>query len=161
MPSYRHLFAAADPSGEALVAYLSSLGAATATERAQIIDRARLPDTATLAAGDTERGRKLFALYCTSCHGANGRGDGELAQALGERAGLDLRLDAFAMVSWDGDDDDLGPGLARVIRYGLPGSPMPGHETMEDRDLADLVAWVSTLPESVEDTEVGSWEATR
>ena len=35
--------------------------------------------------------------------------------------------------------------LARLIKFGLPGSPMAGHETLPDPDILSLAAYVKSL----------------
>ena len=90
-----------------------------------------------------ERGAALFAAYCAVCHGAAGLGDGPLAAKLHD-PWANLRKPGF---------HSLPPGaveiqaLARVIRYGLPPTSMPGHEWLTGQQVADLAAYVETLPE--------------
>jgi mono/diheme cytochrome c family protein len=145
MPSYAHLFAGDGQRGADLVAYLDSLGAPARAARHRQV-QALSPWTAIPPpAGDPERGRRSFLSSCAPCHGPRGRGDGPLASELEGRA-LDLGKPGFWLVSWGAGGDTLEEGLARLIRWGLPGSDMPGHETLPDRELADLVAYVLSLP---------------
>jgi cytochrome c oxidase cbb3-type subunit 2 len=37
------------------------------------------------------------------------------------------------------------PALARIIRFGLPGQAMAGHESLSDREVSGLVRFVQTL----------------
>jgi len=39
-----------------------------------------------------------------------------------------------------------GPyGVERVIRWGIPGTDMPGHEILTDTEVRALAAWVRAL----------------
>lgn len=146
MPTYAHLFRAGDDRGEALVAYLASLGADTFLERAEFVT-AWQPAPATLTAlanGNAAHGRHLFAQLCVNCHGPAGHGDGALA------AKLSLAPPNWPAAGWrrlaaGADDSATRFELARLIKFGAPGTPMAGHETLTDRELADLVAHVRTL----------------
>jgi hypothetical protein len=33
----------------------------------------------------------------------------------------------------------------RVVRFGLPGTDMPGHEMWSEQELADMAAWLLAL----------------
>jgi cytochrome c oxidase cbb3-type subunit 2 len=144
MPSYAHLFAPGEERGSDLIAYLGSLGADTGPQRFHDIQTSRALDHP-IDASRPERGRELFALYCARCHGAEGRGDGPLAPALDRRAAIDLGDGSFALASFGPGIGTLDEGIARVVRFGMPGTSMPGHEWLSDRDVAALVARVREL----------------
>ena len=146
MPSYAHLFAAGGPRGgdargDDLVAYLASLGRDAAGdwyEIAQAFPRQELP------AGSAARGRDLFGGYCVPCHGAEGRGDGPLAAAV-YRPAMNLRKEHFWAISWGPGAEPEERALARLVKFGVPGTSMPGHEYLTDRQVADVVAYVQAL----------------
>ena len=145
MPSYPTLFAHGSTRGDDLVAYLSSLGAALARERYEVTRTAPLSDLASrLATASPKHGAMLFARHCAPCHGGNGRGNGPLAEAMRTPA-MDLTRDQFTLVSWGAGSEPLDLGLARAIRFGIANTSMPGHETLGDREVADLVVFVRTL----------------
>jgi cytochrome c oxidase cbb3-type subunit 2 len=139
MPSYAHLFDGRDDSdGEALVAYLASLGAETMAERLTQIAawrpaRAVLPDEA--------RARRLFAKLCVGCHGPNGRGDGALAAQLSVRP-PDWTREGWRRVPGGAEVEEA---LARIIKFGVPGTPMAGHEYLPDEDVVGLARAVLEL----------------
>ena len=156
MPSYAHLFAPRDPRGEELVAYLESLGVLGAVEAPQPHGNALARSVSStrggsasgaVGAGVPARGRALFGLYCATCHGVEGRGDGPLAAALGRKPAMDLRKGAPWLLSWGAGAPPLREELAKAIRWGIEGTNMPGHETLGDRDVADLAAWVEVMVE--------------
>ena len=142
MPAYGHLFDGGDRRGQDLVAYLESLGARWSGERHLEVQTFDPPGE--LGEGDAARGAETFGRHCATCHGSDGRGDGPLASEVDGRA-LDLGKPGFWLVSWGAGRGSLGEGLARLIRWGLPGSDMPGHETLRADQIADLVAYVLSL----------------
>ena len=139
MPSYRHLFEKDDSRGENLLAYLQTLGLESQADRiGQTMQWIIDPQIV----GASARGKDLFEQSCVSCHGQIGAGDGPLAEQL-NRPGLNLRKERFFYVP-QSEGPDLQV-LARVIKFGLPGTPMAGHEYFNDQDVADLAAYVQDL----------------
>lgn len=134
MPSYAHLFK--DDRGDALVAYLASLGAETAEARAAQT-AAWTPSSAAIADGAS--GARLFARLCAGCHGPEGRGDGPLASRLG------VRPSDWKAGEWRRARPGDAAGLARIVKFGLPGSPMAGHEYLRDDEVVSLAGRVSEL----------------
>jgi len=148
MPSYAALFAGDGRRGADLVAYLQSLGRGVRAARKDLVAEAAVPERA----GSAGHGRELFGRYCAACHGARGRGDGRLAAAergpdpTGDVARtMDLTKGAFWAVSWSPRTEPLEADIARTIRFGIPGTPMPGHEALTDEQVRDLVAYVEAL----------------
>jgi cytochrome c oxidase cbb3-type subunit 2 len=139
MPAYAHLFAAGgdDSDGEALVAYLASLGANTMLERAEQVAAWR--PSADVVATEEPRVRTLFAKLCATCHGTAGRGDGPLARRL-SIAPPDWPATGFRHVR--ADETAVEAALARLVKFGLPGSPMAGHEYLSDAEVVGLARLV-------------------
>jgi hypothetical protein len=48
-------------------------------------------------------------------------------------------------ISWGPGQEPLEVGLARVVRNGIPGTSMPGHEFLTEQQVADLAAHVARL----------------
>ncbi|QSR85581.1 cbb3-type cytochrome c oxidase subunit II [Methylacidimicrobium sp. B4] len=142
MPSYAHLFADGNPCGEALIAYLEELGASTREDRAAAAIR-WLPAPESRPA-DPATGAKLFAESCAQCHGVSGHGDGPLAKLVGSPPPSDLTRS-----SWGAGTTEEAAGrlivLARIIKFGIPGTTMAGHETLEDSKILGLAAYVARL----------------
>lgn len=145
MPSYAHLFAGVDSDGDALVAYLASLGADTIPERLEQVAGWR-PAPGTVA--DPARARALFLRLCANCHGPEGRGDGPLAARLSVRPPDWPREGARRTPA----GPDAALARARLVKFGLPGSPMAGHEYLSYADVVGLAEHVrscqtdATLP---------------
>ncbi|ATC64163.1 hypothetical protein CMV30_09455 [Nibricoccus aquaticus] len=139
MPSYAHLFADGDPRGEALLAYLAYLGADTLPDRLETIARWQ-PSASPPPSASPTHTQKLFQQLCAACHGPTGRADGPLSSQ------LSIRPPDFTAPTWrrfPATPDDAT--LARLIKFGLPGSPMAGHETLPDPDILSLAAYVKSL----------------
>ena len=137
MPSYAHLFAPGDGRGEALVAYLASLGADTQEAHWQVAWRWNPGPGASPASA--EEAARLFRQNCAQCHGPDGRGDGPLAASLALHP-PDWRQDGWRRVP--GGDEAW---LARLIKFGAPGSAMAGHEALADGEIVGLARHVKSL----------------
>lgn len=135
MPSYAHLFE--DQRGDDLVAYLKSLGAERAI--AVISEREKWRPSESRKTIDA---KQLFATHCAACHGCDARGGGRLASRL-IRPPTNLADGPYVWTTGDGEEAWLR--VARTIKFGLPGTDMPGHEVMDDamiRALADeVMSW--------------------
>ena len=142
MPSYAYLFSGDGQRGLDLVAYLTSLGESTSLARWELTASERIvPPPAT---PPQERGAALFSSYCASCHGADARGDGRFAGEVND-PNANLRRPGFrSLTAAKVEPEDQA--LARIIRHGLPPTSMPGHEWLTDQQVADLAAYVETLP---------------
>ncbi len=138
MPSFAYLFSGDASRGEALVAYLSSLGADSVPERQAAIARwtpAAVPPL------EASRSAALFTQLCSGCHGPSGRGDGPIA------ARLSLPPPDWQTQPWRNlrPDADVPLQLARIIKFGLPGRPMAGHEYLPDHEILGLARHVENL----------------
>ena len=134
MPSYAHLFK--DGRGEDLVRYLK-LSGVSATADVMARGAAWKP----AGAVDGENGEVLFATHCAACHGAGGYGNGPLA-------GLFMRPPANLVKGpfiWTTAGPDQPLRTARVIKFGIIATDMPGHEVLTDAQVSALVAEVLRL----------------
>lgn len=91
---------------------------------------------------NVREGRDLFAHYCATCHGDEGRGDGFNAYSLDPKP-RDLGDPAFQAGRTDAD-------LTGVIRAGggvagLSNAMPPWGRTLEERQISNLVAFLRTL----------------
>jgi cytochrome c oxidase cbb3-type subunit 3 len=101
--------------------------------RPQALAGATPPRYAGETAGDATRGAKAFATYCSSCHGANGRG--------GSKAGSVVDPSYLALVS--------DQNLRTIVIMGRPALDAPdwrndlaGHP-MSEEEVGDVVAWLA------------------
>jgi cytochrome c oxidase cbb3-type subunit 2 len=120
MPSYRHLFR--DGRGDDLVAYL-------VTRRSKE-NRVAWSDS---EPGDAGEGRRLFDLNCATCHNDAGGTRNRWRAAF---AKLPPRLDQVRDRHSEGE-------LARIVKFGIPGADMPGHEYFSDGDIASIARFLA------------------
>ncbi|MFI5357801.1 MAG: c-type cytochrome, partial [Opitutales bacterium] len=135
------LFAGSDPRGPALVAYLAGLGAATTPARQADLAAWR-PALVPGSAAEAVQAGRLFAEACACCHGAAGRGDGPLAAQLSDQP-PDFRRNRWRQGAANGSVSV--EAVARVIKFGEAGTPMAGHEYLDDADAVALARFVITL----------------
>ena len=135
MPSYAHLFQ--DARGDALVTYLKESGLIA---MADVMKKANTWQPATTASSSD--GPALFAKYCSMCHGPDGDGRGPLVGSAFTRPVPSLVSGPFA---WTIAGENQQLRTARVIKFGIPGTDMAGHEVMRDDQVNALVAEVLRL----------------
>lgn len=134
MPSYAHLFA--DSRGNDLVAFLSAADPGGYGKR-KAVQAAWKP----AAAGELPDPYPLFQRHCAVCHGPEAHGDGRLAPLLSRRP-PNLDQGPFA---WTPDGPGLPDRIARVVKFGIPGTDMPGHELLDDAQIVSLSAYVARI----------------
>jgi cytochrome c oxidase cbb3-type subunit 3 len=92
------------------------------------------PAYSSLAPGDSARGSQVYAAYCSSCHGAGGRG-GQKASSIVEGSFLALINDQELRMIVIAGRPELG---APDWRGNIPGRPMSAQE------ISDVVAWLAS-----------------
>jgi cytochrome c oxidase cbb3-type subunit 3 len=94
---------------------------------------ATLPTYSAAAPGDPQYGANVYGTYCSSCHGAAGRG-GERAGSIVDGAFLNLVSDQYLRAIVIAGRPELG---APDWRGNVPGKPM------SQQEVSDVVAWLS------------------
>jgi cytochrome c oxidase cbb3-type subunit 2 len=135
MPSYSSLFESG--KGDDLVAYLLQLGAA---EAPAIVSKASIWQPVAKPALPLN-GKDLFSSQCALCHGTDGTGNGVMATKLG-KAPANLVKGPFI---WSPESADRELKIQRIIKYGIFGTDMPGHETLNDEQVIELAKFVLSL----------------
>ncbi len=92
-----------------------------------------LPPYAARVTGDAKRGASVYAAYCSSCHGANGRG-GARASSIVDGSFLALVSNQSLRTTVIVGRPELG---APDFRGNVPGKPM------SPDDVSDVVAWLA------------------
>jgi mono/diheme cytochrome c family protein len=100
-------------------------------------------------AGDVAAGKAKYDMFCLSCHGPAGKGDGPVGAALNPKP----RDFSAAHFKFDADKDGTAgtdADLKLVIKNGAAaygGSPMmaPWGATLSEADLENVVAFVRSL----------------
>jgi cytochrome c oxidase cbb3-type subunit 3 len=93
-----------------------------------------LPPYAATVPGDSQRGADSYRTYCSSCHGANGRG-GSKASSIVDGSYLALTSDQQLRTIVIAGRPELGAPDWRGDVQGQPMSP---------QDISDVVAWLSS-----------------
>lgn len=89
-------------------------------------------------------GRDLFVKGCASCHGLQGKGDGQMMMK--DSFGIPIRPRDLTAGIFKGESTP--EALYRRIALGLPGSPMPSYkDAFTEKQIWDLVHYIRTLPE--------------
>jgi cytochrome c oxidase cbb3-type subunit 2 len=137
MPAYGFLFR--DSRGDDLVAYIASLHAGDTQQR---LDEERLwhLPSAALAAANADEGQRIFERHCATCHGAGGR---TRWQAHFNRLPPDLSVGPYLDFSPQLPPVERIDRLARIVKFGVPGTDMPGHEYLPDHEVASISLWLS------------------
>ena len=134
MPSYESLFDTG--KGEDLIAYLKHLGEDQTLSLQEKIATWR-PSTEAASAD----GKALFASQCAACHGPEGHGDGPQGWGLA-KSPANLRNGPFL---WTPESDDHRLKVAQIVKFGIPGTDMPGHETLQDGQILALTDYILSL----------------
>jgi len=92
------------------------------------------PPYSSSVSGDSVRGAQVYAAYCSSCHGADGRG-GQKASSIVDGSFLALISDQELRTIVIAGRPELG---APDWRSDIPGKPM------SPQDISDVVAWLAS-----------------
>jgi cbb3-type cytochrome c oxidase subunit II len=153
MPSYEHLFR--DRRGGDLVSYLQSLHAADVEQF--VATRSWLAAHSATAEADADDGARLFRARCATCHTASGATRNQWRTSF-KRLPPDLKAGPFEHLQ-EGESAAVTMGsIAKIIKFGIAGTDMPGHEYYADRDIASISLWVTqniVRPARDEQTSVG------
>ncbi len=109
-------------------------GIRTRSAKPDILQHADPPPYAAQAPGDPQRGADVYGVYCSSCHGADGRG-GSRASSIVDGTYLALVSDQYLRTTVIAGRPELG---APDWRGDLPGKPM------SPADVSDVVAWLAS-----------------
>ena len=94
------------------------------------------------------KGRELFQKSCAACHGADGKGDGPLAQKFdlpSFPAKLSSPLQSIKIHSTPSGSPPLERDLFRTISRGLPGTAMFSYRALPPEQRWALVCFIQTL----------------
>ncbi|MEX2188356.1 MAG: ethylbenzene dehydrogenase-related protein [Pirellulales bacterium] len=103
---------------------------------------AATPDIAEATDQAIERGRQIYVKQsCHSCHGAEGKGDGQ--QAMVDVEGYPTRARDLTRGIYKGGHDPAS--VYRRIAFGMPGTPMPSSLNLTSDQIVDLVHFIRSL----------------
>jgi cytochrome c oxidase cbb3-type subunit 2 len=137
MPQYGFLFG--DQRGNDLVAYLTSLQGGD-TQQHLNQERGWRPSATAVSTANAKDGQRLFQRYCATCHGPGGS---TRWQWHFKRIPPDLSVGPYLDFSSTAPHAERADRLAQIIKFGVHGTDMPGHEYLPDNDIASLTLWLS------------------
>ncbi len=109
------------------------------------------PGSAASVIGSVEHGAILFRLYCTSCHGSDGKGG---VPNPGSEGGTIPPLNPIQRKYFSGDPDEFATNIDRVLQHGaIPKGPLPEKNmlvfgtthSLSQEEIADLEAYLLSL----------------
>jgi cbb3-type cytochrome c oxidase subunit II len=139
MPSYAYLFL--DRRGNDLLTYIESLQGSGTAEHLAAERGWHLPASA-MAAANAGEGERLFQRHCATCHSADGQ-TRLIWQANFKRLPPDLRVGPFFYLPPYGPTEQRMDRLAQIVKFGVAGTDMAGHEYLPDNEIASISLWLS------------------
>ena len=124
MPGYAYLFR--DRRGDDLITYLQTLQGGD-VNRHLLAEQTWSPSTISSAHANASEGRRLFRDYCATCHS--------------EAGPTRQRWKLMHLAESDSMNETMQM-LARIVKFGIPGTDMPGHEYLCDQDITAISLWV-------------------
>jgi cbb3-type cytochrome c oxidase subunit II len=143
MPSYAYLFGAPGSLGDDLIAYLGSLRS-SGVEQHLVAEQAWTPPAADVAKANASDGAHLFNAYCATCHNSDGRTRQSWRTSF-KRPPPNLATGPWLHLPASDTAEERGIHLARIVRFGIPGTDMPGHEYLSDQDVSSLALWLAQI----------------
>ncbi len=141
MPPYGFLFRG--QRGNDLIAYLESLrGPGTARHLAE--EKSWHPARKAIAEASAARGAQLYRRHCSTCHNANGR-TRRIWHASFERIPTNLATGPVNFLPSSDTPQQRATRLAQIVKFGIPGTDMAGHEYLSDRDVTSITLWLSQI----------------
>lgn len=141
MPEYGYLFR--NRRGDDLIAYLASLND---TRHWDGVAQWQAEPEAWLQADHLD-GSKLYNEHCATCHAAGGVARAKWAGSF-RRLPPDLVGDSLKQVSANGGSLEVRNQIARITKFGIQGTDMPGHEYLPDDQVAAIANYVAEQRES-------------
>jgi cytochrome c oxidase cbb3-type subunit 2 len=137
MPSYGFLFR--DQRGNDLVAYLKSLRG-PGTEEHIALETQWDPSGVAIAGANPVDGLRLYNRDCATCHSPEGR-----TRIAWRSSFMKLPPNLAADPPTSLSDPVLSrfDRIAQITKFGIPGTDMPGHEYLSDRDIASISLWLT------------------
>lgn len=139
MPSYAFLFR--DQRGNDLVAYLASLRGPGLGQHIADEQQWHL-SSASISTASVIRGHQLYAKFCATCHTTVGATHEQWLSSFSHPP-ADLTDAPLTRVPSDAPISSRLDALARIAKFGIPGTDMPGHEYLSDNDIASISLWLA------------------
>lgn len=140
MPTYGYLFVGST-RGEDLVRYLGSLRSPRYAEHIAV-EQVWRPSEDKLAAAHPDEGARLYKDYCATCHEATGATRSSWRSEF-KRLPPNLHTSPLLYVPASDVGKERLLRFAQIVKFGVPGTDMPGHEYLSDTDVAAIALWLN------------------
>lgn len=90
------------------------------------------------------RGARVYALFCVSCHGVDGSGRGNASRSF-DKPPRDFREGQFEYVSGPEGSLPTDDDLSQTIREGRPGTGMPAWNGLSPEDHHAVIQYIKTF----------------
>jgi cytochrome c oxidase cbb3-type subunit 2 len=137
MPSYAFLFR--DQRGNDLVSYIESLHGSGLPQH-RLEEENWNPSPSSVASANAMDGERLYHRFCATCHDAGGE-----TRRAGHFKPLppDLAVGPYLHLSPAENIAQRRIHIARIVKFGIHGTDMPGHEYLPDNDIVSISFWLS------------------
>ena len=98
-------------------------------------------DSGSVWAQDPAEGKKLYASDCSTCHGANGKGDGVAAKSLPVKPGDHTNGTMMNQLSDEALSDIISKGGAAVGKSAF----MPAWGSLNEKQIRDIIAYIRSI----------------
>jgi mono/diheme cytochrome c family protein len=95
-----------------------------------------------VAKANASDGAHLFKAYCATCHNPDGR-TRQSRQADFRRLPPNLATGPWFHLQASDTVEEGEIHIAQIVKFGIPGTDMPGHEYLSDRDASSLALWLT------------------
>ncbi len=148
MPSYAYLFRAkpgAPSRGDDLIAYLQTLRPQDPDQDLAhlLAQRSWQPSPAAYATATEAQGQQLFTAECATCHAADGVTRNQWRSSFHRLPPIPAIGPLLDIPSQPGTPQR--DRLAQIIKFGIPGTDMPGHEYLPDAEVASLTLYLQQI----------------
>jgi cytochrome c oxidase cbb3-type subunit 2 len=140
MPSYAYLFNDSH-RGDDLVQYLASLKSAKYAEHIAL-EKTWQPSQSSIADAGPEQGAHLFGWYCATCHEQTGVTRSAWRPQF-KRLPPNLQTSSWNYFPASSPSQDRLLRFAQIIKFGIPGTDMPGHEYLSGNDISSISLWLN------------------
>ena len=140
MPSFSYLFDGST-RGDDLVQYLFNLKSSRYAGHVDM-EQAWQPSQQSVSAANPASGAHLYGDYCATCHEGSGATRSSWRLHF-KRLPPNLYTGPWVYVPASETSAERTRRLAQIIKFGIPGTDMPGHEYLSDTDVVSIAFWLN------------------
>jgi cytochrome c oxidase cbb3-type subunit 2 len=92
---------------------------------------------------DAETGGYLYARYCSTCHSAHGTTRQAWLTSFKQPPADLTAATELHFIPLSASPEERQVRLEQITKFGIPGTDMPGHEYLPDKDVVSIGLWLS------------------